>query len=374
MQNMLYSKSPDLLYWAAIHRAMSDISKQSLRTVPSTSSSSVQPTLPVICLVLGGGLGRLANFCLDAAVEMKLRTTVHAVDANPIAVKCMREQFCKSVTTNSEVVVHDPFSLYPGMQVNELPPGLQDLAGRCDLVVSELLGCFGDDEFLPELTVTMCNLFLKPGGISIPESWESYVAPVQTFHIDTLLQNAKRSYRSTYTMGLPEDCVFLAEPQLVWKGSCYDYSGSFFGLLEFPLASFVLKTDSRLQKTIPSNLSQSEFLVHGLIGYFKAFLYKDIFVDTRHTSPLRNSFHWECFYLPLETPVRLPVYDDGSGGRGAVRVGIMRHCRQMTGTASDSQQKCLKLHYVWTVRRCGTASTFSSCTMKGHGVYLDYNQ
>ena len=353
---------------------MSDISKRAHLAEPTTTTSTSSPAEPVVCLVLGGGLGRLANFCLDAAAEIKLRATVHMVDANPIAVSCMREQFCKSTSVTSEVVVHDPFSLFPGMQVNELPLRLQNLTGRCDLVISELLGCFGDDEFLPELTVTMCNLFHKPGGISIPESWESYIAPVQTFNIDALLRNAKRS-QSTYTTGLPEDCVFLAEPQLVWKGSCYSYSGSFFRLLEFPLASFVLRTNCGQQK---STSSTSEFLVHGLLGYFKAFLYKDIFIDTRHTSPLRNSFHWECFYLPLNTPVRLPMYEEDGGGHAVVCVGVVRHCRQIfqktaTATASSSsrfQQKCLKLHYAWTVSRCGTNSTFSSCTMKGDGIYL----
>ena len=285
----------------------------------------------------------------------------------------MREQFCESVAT--EVVVHDAFSLYPGMQVDELPEGLQNLVGRCNLVISELLGCFGDDEFLPELTVTMCNLFHKPGGISIPESWESYLVPVQTFNMDAFLRNAKRSYESTYTTGLPEDCVFLAEPRLAWKGSCYSYGGSFLGLLEFSHAPFMLRTKSGRQKTV---LSNSEFLIHGLLGYFKAFLYKDIFIDTRHSSPLRNSFHWECFYLPLKTPVRLPVYEEGDEGHVVVCVAIMRHCRQIFQNAaavssSSIRRKCLKLHYAWSVSRCGTASVFSSCTMKGSGVYLHYS-
>ncbi len=47
----------------------------------------------------------------------------------------------------------------------------------CDLMVSELLGSFGDNELSPEC-LDGAQKCLKPGGISIPQSYTSYIAPM----------------------------------------------------------------------------------------------------------------------------------------------------------------------------------------------------
>ena len=46
-----------------------------------------------------------------------------------------------------------------------------------DIIVSELLGSFGDNELSPECLDGAQHL-LKPGAISIPTSYTSYLAPV----------------------------------------------------------------------------------------------------------------------------------------------------------------------------------------------------
>lgn len=48
--------------------------------------------------------------------------------------------------------------------------------------------------------------------------------------------------------------------------------------------------------------SPSDTYLHGFIGYFTSTLYKDITIDTRHTSN-RNSFHWECYFVPVLQPI-----------------------------------------------------------------------
>lgn len=48
-----------------------------------------------------------------------------------------------------------------------------------DILVSELLGSFGDNELSPEC-LDGAQRFLKPDGISIPASYTSYLQPIAT--------------------------------------------------------------------------------------------------------------------------------------------------------------------------------------------------
>lgn len=50
---------------------------------------------------------------------------------------------------------------------------------QADILVSELLGSFGDNELSPEC-LDGAQSFLKPGGISIPASYTSFLHPITT--------------------------------------------------------------------------------------------------------------------------------------------------------------------------------------------------
>ena len=50
---------------------------------------------------------------------------------------------------------------------------------RADILVSELLGSFGDNELSPEC-LDGAQSFLRPGGISIPAAYTSYVTPLSS--------------------------------------------------------------------------------------------------------------------------------------------------------------------------------------------------
>lgn len=53
-----------------------------------------------------------------------------------------------------------------------------------DILVSELLGSFGDNELSPEC-LDGAMRFLKPGGISIPSAYTSFLHPVTTHKLWT---------------------------------------------------------------------------------------------------------------------------------------------------------------------------------------------
>ena len=153
----------DLCYWAAIYHAMRDLTNQKISSLT--------------CLVLGVGLGHLVTYCLDTASQCGVdMVTVHTVDAHPVAVEFLRKLF---ESNSDHVIIHDAVTVYPLMGVAQLPVGLQAIHSSRDLVVLELLGCLGDDEFLPELTHAICRLFLTLDGIVIPDHWTIYCFPIQ---------------------------------------------------------------------------------------------------------------------------------------------------------------------------------------------------
>ena len=59
-----------------------------------------------------------------------------------------------------------------------------------DILVSELLGSFGDNELSPEC-LDGAQRFLAPDGISIPSSYTSFLAPLTTWK----LFDAVRAYK-----------------------------------------------------------------------------------------------------------------------------------------------------------------------------------
>lgn len=51
-----------------------------------------------------------------------------------------------------------------------------------DIIVSELLGSFADNELSPECLDGVTSI-LKPTTISIPQSYRSYIAPIQSLRM-----------------------------------------------------------------------------------------------------------------------------------------------------------------------------------------------
>jgi hypothetical protein len=71
-----------------------------------------------------------------------------------------------------------------------------------DLLVSELLGSFGDNELSPEC-LDGAQVFLKPGGVSIPCDSVSYIAPVMSSKLWSLVAQAadkKKAFETTYVV------------------------------------------------------------------------------------------------------------------------------------------------------------------------------
>ena len=102
---------------------------------------------------------------------------------------------------------------------------------------------------------------------------------------------AKNPMDACYVMGLPKDCIILAQEEEMWKGLCSQMSQTVgtINLISTTHHSYKLKQDHEPQNT--------KMFVHGFIGYFTSELWPGVVIDTRHTS-LRNCFHWGSLLLP----------------------------------------------------------------------------
>lgn len=62
------------------------------------------------------------------------------------------------------------------------PPPQKEPEEKADILVSELLGSWGDNELSPEC-LDGAQRFLKEGGVSIHQEYSSYVAPMSSHKV-----------------------------------------------------------------------------------------------------------------------------------------------------------------------------------------------
>ena len=164
-------------------------------------------------------MGRLPAYILEHAGDLKLDVSILCLEANPTAVAHLRQRFA-----HEERVTVLEGTLEPWCEEAELEErfaGLSPFLHGTDLVVTELLGCFGDNEFMPELLGAVRRLFLTPGALSIPASYTCYVQPVASAQLDRLFAPGARSAEAGYLLSPPRDTVFLAaQPLQLYQRSC----------------------------------------------------------------------------------------------------------------------------------------------------------
>lgn len=124
-----------------------------LDRVPDTEAA----TRTTILMVVGAGRGPLVRASLRAANRSGRKLRVYAVEKNPHAVVVLRRMVEDEAEMQGGVVT----IVHCDMRHWNAPE-------QADILVSELLGSFGDNELSPEC-LDGAQRFLKPDGISIPE-------------------------------------------------------------------------------------------------------------------------------------------------------------------------------------------------------------
>lgn len=162
------------------------------------------PSQVGVIMVVGAGRGPLVQAALNAAQSASRSVRVYAVEKNPNAVITLRGRRASEWGDRVTIVSHD-------MRTWQAPE-------LCDILVSELLGSFGDNELSPEC-LDGAQRFLKPDGVSIPQDYVSFLAPISTSRLWNELSvqgSAIKQFETPYVVKL-HNYFQLAEPQECFK-------------------------------------------------------------------------------------------------------------------------------------------------------------
>ncbi|KAL0687219.1 hypothetical protein Bca4012_086896 [Brassica carinata] len=229
------------------------VAKALVDRVPDEKASE----LTTVSMVVGAGRGPLVRASLQAAEETGRKMKVYAVEKNP----------------NAVVTLHNLVKMEGSCDMR-----FWSAPEKADILVSELLGSFGDNELSPEC-LDGAQRFLKPDGISIPSSYvkaHKDLAHFETAYVVKLHSVAKLA---------PSQSVCLSLPSAKANNQRY----------------------KKLHFNLPSDAGSA--LVHGFAGYFDSVLYKDVHLGTEPTTATPNMFSWswissQSFFL-LRKPVEV---------------------------------------------------------------------
>ncbi|KAF8625564.1 hypothetical protein AX15_005327 [Amanita polypyramis BW_CC] len=261
---------------------------------PSTSGR-------IVCCVAGAGRGPLVARCLKAVARSKRSAFIYVVEKNPNAFVTLQERQEKEWGDKVKILFGD-------MRFIDVPE-------PADILISELLGSFGDNELSPECLDGAVR-FLKPDGISIPSSYTAHLAPLSS----SKLYNEARSGKDEKSLETPYVVMFSAVNILSGNGGglrgkcgpqiqeCWEF--------EHPRRDVIV--DSRgLPLTNSHNVRTAKLnfyipyagVLHGLAGYFEAVLYGNIGLSIhphRKDRVSKNMLSWFPLFFPFKEPLYLP--------------------------------------------------------------------
>ncbi|PPR98342.1 hypothetical protein GOBAR_AA22328 [Gossypium barbadense] len=249
------------------------ICKALLDRVPDGKASAITTVL----MVVGAGRGPLVRAALQAAEETGRKLKVYAVEKNPNAVVTLHSLVKLEGWENVVTIVSCDMRLWNAPE-------------KADILVSELLGSFGDNELSPEC-LDGAQQFLKQDGISIPSSYTSFIQPITASKLYNDVKSHKDlvHFETAYVVKL-HSVAKLAPSQSVFTFNHPDYSTK--------------KSNQRYKKlhfVIPSDTGSA--IVHGFAGYFDATLYKDVHLGIEPSMATPNMFSWFAIFFPLRQPI-----------------------------------------------------------------------
>ncbi|XP_071368787.1 protein arginine N-methyltransferase 5 isoform X2 [Centroberyx affinis] len=236
-----------------------------------------------VLMVLGAGRGPLVNASLRAARQADRKLRVYAVEKNPNAVVTLENWRFEEWGDQVTVVSCD-------MREWTAPE-------KADIIVSELLGSFGDNELSPEC-LDGAQHFLKDDGVSIPCSYTSFLAPLSSSKLYNEVRGCRERdkdpechFETPYVVRL-HNFHQLAEPKacFTFKHPTTDMNNNRYQCLRFSVGC--------------------NSVLHGFAGYFETTLYKDVTLSIKPDTHSPGMFSWFPILFPLKQPIPLSRDDD----------------------------------------------------------------
>ncbi|RYP44092.1 hypothetical protein DL768_009416 [Monosporascus sp. mg162] len=320
-------------YWQyeqAITEALKDWSEQKK---PTSSPDGV------VIAVAGSGRGPLVTRALRASEKTGVPVQVWAVEKNPNAYVYLLRQNQKEWDGRVTVVKTDMRAwkgpLVPG---SSSPDEGTPVYGKVDILVSELLGSFGDNELSPECLDGIQHVLAPGRGISIPRSYTAHLSPVATprifadvrqraetdpgskafdtpwvvqlYAVDFVAQRVpdRGRFQSAWEFAHPLPPAAVAAIEARRQGGVAGGGGG-------SMAGGVGANDHNARHCRLTFVCRTRGVVHGLAGYFESVLYESADGERRvelstlpdnigHKS--RDMISWFPIFFPLKQPLYVP--------------------------------------------------------------------
>lgn len=233
------------------------------------------------------------------------------------------------------------------------PPFQSTINTPIDILVSELLGSFGDNELSPECLDGVTHLLNSVHGISIPASYSAHLSPISAprlhAEISTQMVSNPAAPETPYVVMLHAvDFLSTTQPRLNMASASIKQPGPSSSGGSSPSGRSSTNTPTPIiepptpivrtawsfshpNKNIPAhspslpvisnshNVRQARLtfpcrergVCHGLAGYFEAVLYEDIELSTNPVTMDAKSegmISWFPIYFPLKVRVYSPTH------------------------------------------------------------------
>ncbi|KAJ4019050.1 hypothetical protein NW752_004791 [Fusarium irregulare] len=291
----------------------------------------------VVVAVAGSGRGPLVTRALKASEDAGVPIDMWAVEKNPNAYVYLLRQN-ELVWGGKVKVVKTDMRAWKGPLVSEDENG--PVYGKVDILISELLGSFGDNELSPECLDGIQHVISTPHGISIPSSYTAHMSPISTpkIHADILsrVPGDPNAFETPWVVRLfALDFVAERVPnkprfQEAWEFS-HPIPESSLAALEAKRSGGVVgggggsmagaagANDHNSRYCHLTFVCRTRGVTHGLAGYFESTLYESQIPENKgakieiSTHPehiddkSKDMISWFPIFFPLKKPLYFPA-------------------------------------------------------------------
>ncbi|KAI0602324.1 PRMT5 arginine-N-methyltransferase-domain-containing protein [Biscogniauxia sp. FL1348] len=291
----------------------------------------------VVIAVAGSGRGPLVTRALRASEKTGVPVEVWAVEKNPNAYVYLLRQNQK-VWGGRVTVVKTDMRAWKGPLISPGSDDAKPVHGKVDILVSELLGSFADNELSPECLDGIQHVLAPEHGISIPSSYTAHMTPISTPRIYADIVQRKESGDATafdtpwvvrlfaidfVAQKVPDHARFQQAwefvhplPQSTMDAVEARRSGGVVGGGGGSMSGGVGANDHNARHCHLTFVCRTRGVIHGLAGYFEAVLYEsaDDNGEKVELSTLpdmidqksKDMISWFPIFFPLKQPLYYP--------------------------------------------------------------------
>ncbi|ANB11215.1 Hsl7p [Sugiyamaella lignohabitans] len=276
-----------------------------------------RPGKEVVIGVVGAGRGPLIDRVLKAASAANRTVKVLALEKNDSAYIYLLKRQAQDWGSAVQIIRGDMRTWVP-------PPNTPAV----NILVSELLGSFGDNELSPECLDGAQRLLDPVNGITIPSSYSSHITPIfspklfaSAWSLSAANSSGSQSGNGPATNSHSIASIRASRPGMCSADALHSPYVVMMEQVDFvsekiiqawtfthPIQNMLPNNQHNVRKCKATFPVPHKTVVHGIAGYFEAVLYKDIHLSIRPDTieaKSKDMVSWFPIWFPLSQPLVL---------------------------------------------------------------------